>query len=145
MARYIHVIDAKGRMVLPAKLRETMGKILYITHSLDRGFLVLYSAHNFASVRDQLEALPGTDPIARRLRREIIGEALMVTADGQGRLAFSQELWDHIEVNPGDSVCLIDMGSSVQICGLDFYKASLEEEAPLDELVLDQYEIKGIL
>ncbi len=145
MARYTHVVDAKGRIVLPAKLRERLGASVYITRSLDRGYLSIYAVDTFQSIRAQLNQLPGTDPVARRLRREIIGEALLVEMDKQGRLSVSGELWQSIEAISGESICLIDLDDSIQLCKESFYQEELAKEIPLDALDLDQYAIRGIL
>lgn len=145
MARYTHVVDAKGRIVLPAKIRENLGESLYVTHSLDRGYLSVYSEQTFVSIKEQLQNLPGTDPIARRLRREIIGEAMHIVWDKQGRIAVSAELWKHIDVENGTNVCLIDMDESVQVCSEAFYDAELAKDLPIDVLSLEAYDIKGIL
>lgn len=145
MARYTHVSDSKGRIILPAKLREGLGAVLYVTNSLDEAYLTIYTQTQFDNIRAQLNALPGTEPLARRLRRSIIGEALRVEPDAQGRISISEELWQSIHVSPGDSVSLLDMGDSVQLCSEAHYRAEREAETPLSELDLSAYDIRGIL
>ncbi len=145
MARYTHATDQKGRMILPAKLRENLGSAVYVTSSLDNGYLAIYTTRQFLEIKEQLDLLPGTDPVARRLRRSIIGEALLAPLDGQGRISISDELWQSIQVAPGDNVCLLDMGESLQVCSEKFYLAERAEEIPLSELQLSSYNIRGIL
>lgn len=145
MARFTHVIDSKGRLILPARLREGLGPVLYVTNSLDAAYLTIYTEKQFELIRAQLNALPGTEPLARRLRRDIIGEALRVEPDSQGRISVSEELWQGIKVRSGDAVSLLDMGDSVQLCSEAYYRAQREEEVPLSELDLSAYEIRGIL
>ena len=67
MARYTHTIDAKGRVFVPARLRDSLGASLVATLSLDDGFLSLYTPERFRQIRDQLSQLSGTDPAVRRL------------------------------------------------------------------------------
>lgn len=145
MARYTHVSDNKGRIILPAKLREGLGSVLYVTYSLDKAYLTIYTAEQFENIRQQINALPGTEELARRLRRSIIGEALRVEPDNQGRISISEELWKSIAVEPGDAVSLLDMGDSLQLCSEAFYQKQREAEIPLSELDLSAYEIRGIL
>ncbi len=132
-------------MILPAKLRENLGSAVYVTSSLDYGYLAIYTNQQFSEIREQLNQLPGTDPVARRLKRQIIGEALYAPLDAQGRISISDELWQSISVAPGDSVCLLDMGDSLQLCSEKFYLAERTEELPLSELDLSAYQIRGIL
>ncbi|MGI6077038.1 MAG: hypothetical protein ACOYCB_02600 [Fastidiosipilaceae bacterium] len=145
MARYVHTTDAKGRIFIPARLRESLGGVVYVTKSLDKGYLTLYTTDQFESVREQLNQLSGTDPVARILRREIIGEALRCTLDSQGRISISNDLWSYINVKPSDEVCVIDMFDSLQICGKAFYDEQVASEPTIDELDLSAYDVKGIL
>ena len=118
---------------------------MYVTKSLDKGYLTLYTTDQFESVREQLNQLSGTDPVARILRREIIGEALRCTLDSQGRISISNDLWSYINVKPSDEVCVIDMFDSLQICGKAFYDEQVASEPTIYELDLSAYDVKGIL
>ena len=42
MGEYSHSIDAKGRLIMPAKLREQLGNTFVITRGLD-GCLFVYT------------------------------------------------------------------------------------------------------
>ena len=128
MARFTHTIDAKGRVFVPARLREGMGSSLIVTLSLDDGYLSAYSPDNFRIIREQINQLSGTDPAVRRLKRSIIGEAMACEMDGQGRISVSEELWSHISVRPGDEVCFIDMFDKLEICSKAFYNKQNEEQ-----------------
>lgn len=145
MARYTHSTDKKGRFFIPAKLRDSLGPVLYVTKSLDEGFLAVYTSEQFEQIRTQLNGLSGTDKVARKLRREIIGEALRCPLDSQGRVSISEELWGTVQVRVGDEICLIDLGGSLEICARSHYEHLLESEPPITELDLDAYDIKGII
>jgi MraZ protein len=145
VARYTHSTDRKGRFFIPAKLRDSLGPVVYVTKSLDMGFLAVYTNEQFEQIRTQLNGLSGTDKVARKLRREIIGEAVRCPLDSQGRVSISEELWEAIQVRPGEEICLIDLGGSLEICALSHYEHLLESEPPITELDLDAYDIKGII
>ena len=145
MARYTHSTDSKGRVIIPAKLREDLGLICYVTVSLDRGYLAVYTERQWEGLRAQLDELPGTNPVVRRLRRTIIGEAIRCQLDGQGRIAINDELWETIDIAGGDEVYIIDLGDSLQICSRSFFDAQRAEELPIDELDLSAFDVRGIL
>jgi len=69
MARFTHTIDAKGRVFVPARLRDSIGASLVVTLSLDEGYLSAYTPENFRQIREQIAQLSGTDPAVRRLKR----------------------------------------------------------------------------
>ena len=52
-----HNIDAKGRLFIPAKFREELGKMFIITKGLD-GCLFVYSASAWEVLEDNINQLP---------------------------------------------------------------------------------------
>lgn len=144
MARYAHTSDNKGRIFIPAKLRDSLGKSVYVTKSLDCGYLAVYTEEQFDHIREQLFQLPGTDQVARKLRRVIIGEAIHCNLDGQGRISISDELWREIGVQAGDDVYVIDMGDGLEIVSKAFFEERKQLEQSITEMDLSNYDVKGI-
>ncbi|MGI6327088.1 MAG: division/cell wall cluster transcriptional repressor MraZ [Saccharofermentanales bacterium] len=144
MARFTHIIDAKGRVFVPARLRESIGGSLIVTLSLDDGYLSAYTPENFRGIRDQINQLSGTDPAVRRFKRAILGEAMVCELDSQGRISISEELWSHIQVKPGEEICFIDMFDKLEICSKAFYQQQKEEQGSLSEVDLSRFDVKGI-
>lgn len=145
MARFRHSSDAKGRIVIPARLREAMGPLLHVTLSLDDGYLAIYTDERFQSLKRQIDAQRGTSPAVRRLQRDIIGEALPCNIDGQGRIAISDELWSMIAVEPGEPVYLIEMGDTILLCSVAHFERERREAVKLSELDLDDIDVSGII
>jgi division/cell wall cluster transcriptional repressor MraZ len=144
VARFTHTIDAKGRVFVPARLRDSLGASLIVTLSLDDGYLSAYSPEQFKLIREQINQLSGTDPSVRRLKRTIIGEAMVCELDGQGRISISDELWSHIQVRPGEEVCFIDMFDKLEICSKSFYQNQKEGQVSLSGVDLSRFDVKGI-
>ncbi len=144
MARFTHTIDAKGRVFVPARLRESLGSSLVVTLSLDDGYLSVYTPDQFALIREQISQLSGTDPAVRMLKRSIIGEAMVCDLDGQGRMSISVELWSHIAVSPGEEICFIDMFDKLEICSRSFYQKQRKEQGSLSDVDLTRFDVKGL-
>lgn len=144
MARYTHTIDAKGRVFVPARLRDSIGGSLMVTLSLDDDYLSAYTPEQFRLIRDQISQLSGTDPAVRQLKRAIIGEAMPCDLDSQGRISISDELWSHIGVGPGDEICFIDMFDKLEICSKVFYRTQKEEQGSLAKVDLLKFDVKGL-
>lgn len=144
MARYTHKSDAKGRLFIPAKLRDSLGGTVVVTRSLDRGYLAIYTEEQFDHVREQLAQLPGTDQRARQLRRFIVGEAIRCDLDAQGRIGISEELWQEIGVSAGDEVFVIDIGDGLELVSKAFFEAQKADGLSVTDLDLSAYDVKGI-
>ncbi len=144
MARFTHTIDAKGRVFVPARLRDSIGASLVVTLSLDEGYLSAYTPENFRQIREQIAQLSGTDPAVRRLKRLIIGEAMLCDLDGQGRISISDELWAQIGVKPGEEICFIDMFDKLEICAKSFYDQQKEEQGSLAQMDLTRFDVRGL-
>ena len=78
---YQHSLDSKGRLFIPAKLREELGEIFYMTVSMDR-CLCVYSAESWQSFSDKVSAMPY---VKQRRMRPLFAHAAKCELDSQGR------------------------------------------------------------
>jgi MraZ protein len=86
MGEYNHTIDTKGRLIIPAKFREQLGKEFVITKGMD-GCLFAYPFEAWREFEGKLKALPTTvDKNARRFSRYFMAGATTVEIDKQGRI-----------------------------------------------------------
>ena len=144
MARFTNKVDVKGRVFIPSKLRDSLGRNVVVTLSLDSGYLSVYTDARFRKIREQFEALNSMDPRVRRVMRLIVGEALPCDVDSQGRISISDELWDHIGAKPGEEVSIINIGDKLDICAKDFYEREKTELSSVMELDLTEYNVTGL-
>ncbi len=144
MARFINKMDAKGRIFIPAKLRDQIGSPMFVTLNQDKGYLSIYSHDRFQGIVEQFSKIPMTNPKIRHARRQIIGEALECDMDGQGRISVSSELWNRIGAAPSDEICIYQIEKDVlEICTKKYYDA-VSETAEQESIDLDGYEITGL-
>ncbi len=54
---YQHNLDAKGRLFIPARLREELGDVFYVTLSMDR-CLSAYNSESWQTFSDKVNAMP---------------------------------------------------------------------------------------
>lgn len=144
MARYTNKIDSKGRVFVPSKLRDSMGKSIVVTLSLDKGYLSVYTEARFAHIRKQFDSLNSMDRNVREATRRIIGESLVCDLDSQGRVSVSSELWEHIKAGPSEEICIFDLGDKLDICSRTFYEKKKEELSSDTDLDLMEYNVTGL-
>ena len=85
MGEYNHTIDAKGRMIVPAKFREKLGSEFVVTKGLD-GCLFIYSAEEWANIEEKFRNTPLTTRDARKFSRFFFAGAASCEFDKQGRV-----------------------------------------------------------
>lgn len=86
--QYQHSIDAKGRVFIPAKLREELGETFYVTMGMD-SCLSVYSDASWAKFTEKFESLPYTKTKAMR---PLFANAAKCEPDSQGRILLPQKL-----------------------------------------------------
>lgn len=85
MGEYQHTIDAKGRIILPAKFREQLGERFIATKGLDN-CLFVYPLSEWAILENKLKQLPLGKPEARAFVRFFFAGASEMELDKQGRI-----------------------------------------------------------
>ena len=91
MGEYNHVIDAKGRLIIPARFRELLGEEFIMTRGLD-GCLSVYPMDEWETFEKKLRDLPLTNKNARTFTRFFVAGATNCELDRQGRVLVPQPL-----------------------------------------------------
>jgi MraZ protein len=112
MGEYNHTIDAKGRLIIPSKFRETLGDTFVVTKGLD-GCLFVYDNVEWNVFEEKLKSLPITNKDARQFARFFLAGAAEVEVDKQGRILVPNVLRDFAELNK--DVVLIGVASRIEI------------------------------
>lgn len=86
-----HALDAKGRLIIPAKFRELLGTSFVITRGMD-GCIFGYPASRWETLQAQLDDLPLTKKDARAFVRFFYAAAAECELDKQGRVMIPANL-----------------------------------------------------
>ena len=92
--QYAHNIDAKGRLFIPAKLREELGQTFHVTIGLDH-CLSIYSDESWAAFTDKVRALPY---IKAKALRVLSANAVDCEPDAQGRILIPAKLRQYADL-----------------------------------------------
>ena len=85
MGEYNHSVDAKGRLIVPAKFREQLGEEFVVTKGLD-GCLFVYPQEEWKHIEDKFREVPLTTKDARKFSRFFFAGAASCEIDKQGRI-----------------------------------------------------------
>lgn len=94
MGEYKHVIDSKGRLIIPAKFRGQLGETFVITRGLD-SCLFGYPQNEWQTLEEKLKTLPLTKRDARAFVRFLYSAATECELDKQGRVNIPPVLRQH--------------------------------------------------
>ena len=88
---YRHSLDSKGRIFIPARLREELGEVFYVTLSMDK-CLNAYSSASWQEFSDRVSAMPYTN---QRRMRPLFAYAARCELDAQGRALIPASLREY--------------------------------------------------
>lgn len=106
---YRHSLDSKGRLFIPAKLREELGDVFYITLSMDN-CLSAYSAESWSEFSAKVNEM---SYVKQRKMRPLFAYAAKCELDGQGRTLIPAHLREYAGL--GKSVTVVGCNNHVEI------------------------------
>lgn len=124
---YNHSIDSKGRLIIPSKLRESLGEHFVITKGMDN-CLFVYPENEWKAFEQKLNELPLTNSKARNFKRFFLGSAIEVELDKQGRALIAAPHREYASLEK--EVVLVGIGDKVEIWSKerwDISSAEIEE------------------
>ena len=133
IGEYSHSLDVKGRLIMPAKLREDMGEKFIITTGLD-GCLFGFSMIEWQKFEDKLKTLPITNKNARNFVRFFLSGATECELDKQGRFLIASKLRE--VANLDKDVTIIGAGTRIEIWNTKKW----EEQTSAENLSIEEIE-----
>lgn len=137
MGEYNHTIDAKGRLIIPAKFREVLGDEFVVTKGMD-GCLFVFDNSEWQAFAEKLRSLPMIDKEVRQFTRFFLAGAASVEVDKQGRILLPSVLRDFAGITK-DTV-LIGVGSRIEIWGKDRWEGTVTYQ-DMDEISTHMVEL----
>ena len=139
IGEYEHSLDAKGRLIMPSKLRDDIGEKFIITKGLD-GCLFAFSIEEWKNFEQKLRSLPISNKDARAFSRFFFAGAMDCEIDKQGRFLISSNLRDCAGLTK--EVVIVGMDSRIEIWSKDKWQ-KCDEDISADEIA-EKMEMLGI-
>ncbi len=135
VGRYEHALDAKGRLILPARFRETFGGGAYIAEGLD-GCLYVWEPRQFEEMAQRVGTNARRGAQHRLAARRFFAEAAHVVPDKQGRVQIPPRLRELAGLRR--EVTLVGQGSRVEIWDAQRYRRADEESRRVPPEILEE-------
>ena len=136
--QYHHSIDAKGRLFIPARLREELGETFYVSIGMGH-CLAVHSEESWQSVTERLESMPYSK--TRDAMRMLYANAAKCEPDAQGRILLPAKLRDFASL--GKNVVVIGVSRRAEIWDEDTWNA-MESESLSSEAMMEAMEELGL-
>ena len=134
--QYQHTLDNKGRIFIPAKLRDELGQVFYVTLSMDP-CLSVYSAENWQACSEKVGVMPY---VKQRKMRPLFAYAARCELDAQGRILLPQNLreWAGLQ----KEVTVIGCNNHAELWDSDVWNRVFREETTPENIaaVLEELE-----
>jgi MraZ protein len=136
---YLHSIDRKGRLVLPAKVREIAKSNFidkfYVNRGLDK-CLFMFAEEEWRNQEQRFKALPITKQQARTFNRLYFSGAVELEADKQGRILIPQFLKDFAGIKR--DVMIIGVSNRIEIWAKERWQEFYGTNQPVFEEIAEQ-------
>ena len=141
IGEYEHSLDVKGRLIMPAKLRQDIGETFIITKGLD-GCLFVFSQNEWNNFEEKLKSLPLSDKNARNFVRFFLSGATECEIDKQGRFLLVNTLREYAEITK--EVIIIGVGTRLEIWNKDKWKKYNSNENISADTIAENMTMLGI-
>lgn len=112
LGEYAHTLDAKGRLIFPAKFRKALGSEVVIQKGIER-CMIVYTPGEWDKAHRRVSALPTGSAKARSFRRFFFSQASSEEFDKSGRLTIPTGFreWASLE----REVVVVGNGQTVEV------------------------------
>ena len=141
LGQYQHSIDAKGRLIVPAKFREGLGERFVVTKGLDN-CLFAYPQEEWKIFEEKLKQLPLTNPGARKFVRFFFAGAVECELDNQGRIMVPTHLREYAGLKK--DIVSIGVNNRIEIWNKDNWNEYSDEEDYISNELAFEMENLGI-
>ena len=128
MGEYHHNLDSKGRLIIPATLRNHIGNKMVFTRGME-GCIFGYSMEEWQKIEAKLAKLPLTKRNTRKFMRLFYSGAMESEFDKQGRVNFTSTLKAHAGLTK--ECVIVGVSDRIEIWAKERWD-SFEEEANED-------------
>ncbi len=134
IGEFQHMIDDKGRVMMPSKLREGLGSAFYVTKGMEK-CLFVYPEEEWVNMASRLKSLNEISrKEARGLNRLFLSGAMDTSLDKQGRVLLPPNLREYAGLDK--EAVIIGVGDRIEIWAKDKWENySDDENLNYDDLI----------
>lgn len=140
LGEFVHTLDGKGRLTIPAKFRADLDASLVVTRGMDR-CLAMFPLAKWDQLAARVSDLPLTDRRARAFKRFLFASASQVSPDKQGRILIPPRLREYAGLD--GEVVVAGLNDYIEIWSPDAWQGE-RERVEGDEIDIEGLSALGI-
>ncbi len=133
-------VDAKGRVLLPSRLKAAMPPESATNLTIQKGFekyLVLYTLPEWQKVYQKISSLNEFNEDQRRLQRLFLSGNFEVELDSAGRLLLPKLMMNHAQI--GNEAVMVGVGTRIEVWNPELYEQSLIKDTNVISRMVERY------
>ena len=127
---YVHKVDSKNRVSIPAEMRIDLGNECYVTLGDEKNCLSVFTLLGWDEFNEFLETLP--HKLRAKAKLHYSAYAKRITLDPNGRITLTDKFRKIIGTEAGEELVLYGSGDRIQIWNKDAFFAKLDEGDDID-------------
>lgn len=123
-------LDTKGRLVLPAKIKNNLPEVSTTELVIRKGFepnLILYPMVEYKKIHHKISSLSEFNPEQRKLKRNFFRSIAQVELDSANRILVPKTMLVHAQIDK--EAILIGMGNYIEMWNPEVFEQHLIEDA----------------
>ena len=133
-------LDAKGRLVLPSRLKSVLPEASKNSIVIRKGFesnLTIYPLSEFQNIYTRISSLNEFSSEQRKLKRNLFSGISQVDLDSNGRFLLARNMLSHCNIKK--DVILIGVGNFIELWNPDIYNKNLIKDSKEFSLLAQKY------
>lgn len=127
---YVHKVDSKNRVSIPADMRIDLGTECYVTLGDEKNSLSVFTIQGWEEFTEFLETLPHT--LRKRAKFHYSAYAKRITLDPNGRINLNEKFRNNIHTESGQELVVYGSGDRIQIWNKEAFFNKLDEGDDID-------------
>ena len=123
-------LDAKGRLVLPSRLKSVLPEASKKNMIVRKGFepnLILYPLNEFQNIYSRINSLNEFSSEQRKLKRNLFSSISQVELDSNGRFLLPKSMVSYCDAEK--DIILVGMGNVIELWSIKNYKKYLIDDS----------------
>jgi len=128
---FLHSLDPKNRVFIPAKLRNDLGESFYITRKLTKKALAVYPAAEWEKLEKRLNELPDSE--VGDIKLFLFSHSVCAVPDSQGRVLLPPDLTEYAGIER--ELAIVGVGDHILIyAAAAWQREEAEQAANLEDM-----------